>query len=168
MIGGLAQAEESYQYAGKPYGQVLFDDTPPEGSYDLVMRVSGHFVFSEPLSDTGGELRKFVPESWEFADGRTTLDESNSRSKFSAVVDPEGSILAWVFELTGDRDYNKPNGLTFTIASQYLPGMTPEGRDYGQITICTEMGLVFCADSGIDYGITVDDPGAWSAESVGD
>ena len=57
MIAGLARAEVLYEYTGNTFGQVLFDDTPPEGSYDLKMGVHGHFIFADLLSDTSGELR---------------------------------------------------------------------------------------------------------------
>ena len=163
IIWGVANGEVVCEYTGNAYTQVMFDDSPPEGSFDLSMNVQGQFVFAEELPDSEGKPLNLEPLRWSFNNGRANLDETNSTAKVGVIV-AGGEIVNWSFSVAAMQASNVTEGLSVTISSRYLATGAPKGLDTGQVAFCVEGSQLhaFCPETRIDQAITVDQPGNWS------
>ena len=147
-----AGAVATYVYQGINF-DMFQDTTPPDGSYDETMAVSGSFTISAPLAPN---LEEFAVGAtvFSFSDGRQTLDDGNSSLFVGGRVwtDGNGDIVEWLFSLTADADD------FFTMRTLNLPGSLVVDR--GTIN-CDPIECVDLGTNG-DGAQVEDNPGTWT------
>ena len=164
-------ADTIYTYTGLNYTTIQ-DQTPPNGTYDTTMSVSGSFTLANPLpagtfGTVGlGDITSKVL-SFSFFDGRNTLTQINAPNYSFAVdaTDPLGNILVWDIGLqtnlastVGQQDFFIRTFNLGTVANQLDEGITRE---------CISASAQGCTSDGVDFGFTEDNtPASWSHTTV--
>ncbi|MDJ0850378.1 MAG: PEP-CTERM sorting domain-containing protein [Myxococcota bacterium] len=142
----------TYVYQGNNF-DMFQDSTPPVGSYDETMAVSGSFTISTPLAP---DLEAFDVGAtvFSFSDGRQTLDDGNSSLFVGGRVwtDENGDLVNWQFVLTAEADD------FFTMRTLNLPRSLVVDR------ATFDSDPIECVDFGtMGDGAQVEDaPGVWT------
>ena len=90
----IANALTTYTYTGNVFDTIA-DETPPGGSYDNTMFVSGSFSLATPLV-MDFLFGNITPLAFSFTDGRNTLTNFNSTIvEFLVGTDSSGNIDEW-------------------------------------------------------------------------
>ncbi len=118
-----ALAQAVYVYQGDTFeAQNITDETPPEGSYDTSMRVSGSVTFESPLApnqlfgDVTSEVIAFVLE-----DGRRSIRDSDPTTtdfSFFVQTDAAGAITNWAAFAQAEEDLGGDEQQTFEIVTR--------------------------------------------------
>ena len=164
-------ADTIYTYTGLKYTTIQ-DQTPPNGTYDTTMSVSGSFTLANPLpagpiGTVGLGDITFKVLSFSFFDGRNTLTQINAPNYSFAVdaTDQLGNIVVWDIELqtnlastVGQQDFFIRTFNLGTVANQLDEGITRE---------CISASAQGCTSDGVDFGFTEDNtPASWSHTTV--
>lgn len=158
----IVSATTIYEYNGNPYTQFL-DQTPPDGSYNNTMSLSGYFTTENPIAPNSpwSTITSDVI-SYSFSDGRNTLTDENSIDGHFSVflsTDSLGNIFEWSISV---REFPVPyevGGWIFAMDSQRRVGDTQQDaastrllyESHGNVSYITR------SDTGWSYN-----PGVWS------
>ncbi len=162
-----AGAAVVYSYTGNTYTSIT-NNTPPAGTYDTTMRVTGSFTVAAPLMSLAPFTDiSFSVLSYSFSDGRQTLDGGNSLlDLFVLGTDAFAVPTSWAFRVSSPLVSSSPLGAVGrSIFSQNNP---PFILDRGDLVECLLMGdfIPQCDSlSGlVDFAEVADAAGNWGIE----
>ncbi len=150
VLNAQAGASVVYTYIGNNFTS-FFDQTPPSGSYDASMKVTGSITLANALAPGFFNDLSSLVLDFSFSDGRGTLDKSNSlfRAKFLQFqVDGSGNIRSWSISL---RDRAKG----FPILAHLIDTGGSTG-DQVDLISCTNLS---CGSATQDLASSL--PGVW-------
>lgn len=155
VLNAQAGASVVYTYVGKNFTS-LFDQTPPSGSYDESMKVTGSITLENALAPGFFNDISLLVLDFSFSDGRGTLDKSNSLFRADFVqfeVDTSGKISSWSISLR-----NRAKG--FPILAHVIATSGSTG-DLGDLISCTNSS---CGSATQDLASS-SLPGVWQRQS---
>jgi hypothetical protein len=160
-----ANASTIYTYTGNNLFPEL-NFTPPNGSYDTSMSVTGSFTVSDTfvLSHSPmqlGGINAFV-ESFSFSDGRNTITNLNATTaNFIVQLDGLGNITFWFVTLT-----HVEAGFPDSEGSQSWKIETNTVFDKGTFLECHHVAASSGCEIFADVGRNFETPGTWSASTL--
>lgn len=109
FVGGLspksAIATATYSYKGLNF-KTIGNSSAPTGEYETSMSVSGYITFNTSLSASIARNTDVLSEiiDWEFSDGRSIMNDSNSQINTAKLsTDEFGNIDNWNFNFSRDQ-----------------------------------------------------------------
>lgn len=86
----------TYFYTGPPYTEILQDENPPAGSYELGQSVTGYMTLSAPLAPNLSEVEiSDLVVDFEFNDGRNTISKPAPTEYFQVTTNSYGELTGW-------------------------------------------------------------------------
>lgn len=166
VIGATARpagAATVYTYTGNRFNTHA-DSTPPAGSYDGSMFVSGRFVVGSPLAG-GLDNEQIEPSllAFSFNDGRTTLTKpTTNTASFVISTDSLGDITDWAIFLQTIYDSSFPGAQSTQITTVYYAAYPGTVSDSGSIFECIHFSNGTCDQKNSDYAFSFFNAGSWS------
>lgn len=143
---GPAAATTIYTYTGNPF-TVITDSPGIPGSFTTSDSISGSFSVAAPVAPGSGSVLTNVVSSYQFSNGRTQFNETNSRlDSLSISTDAAGQVSAWGFVFSAG--YLDAGGIRVAVSDL--------GEDLGGIIQPLAQ----------DVGSVSDQPGTWAITTV--
>ncbi len=147
------QADIVYTYVGNLFNDI--DDwTPPVGSYDTSMSVTGSFTMASALAPNLSN-QGILPNTFSFSDGRNLLTHTTSLSSESFVVSTNslGDIVEWFIFLETALAIDPIRSIFTTNNLSIFPDIVDQGG------IAPHGGNA-------DTGRVFNNPGVWSVHVI--
>lgn len=159
-LAAPAKAVVMYSYTGNNFN-VFSNETPPTGTYDTSMSVTGTFTVAAPLVSFSGSIS---PLSYSFNDGRNTLDDANSSVfTFLMSTDAGGAPLLWQISIDTAVPPTAVGDQELAIATENSSVFV---SDTGSILSCISASSGTCTDFNFDRGSIQNSAGSWTVASV--
>ena len=170
LMTSQASAVVSYTYTGN-FFTTIDDSSPPVGTYDNSMRISGIFDLANPLAaNTSADITADVLD-FSFFDGRNTLTKSDlailgpddtAFQFFFIQTDASGQIEQWNVVLNLQREIDSPSykGI-FMSTENIFGGLDPQDVARLENNSCSGGGCTIVRDRAIAQGA-----GGWTSDQT--